>query len=94
MPERIQRSRAKGSKLPPDSVYVGRPSKWGNPYRVGTCFIPDAQAALDAFVANLPMSLDVSELRGKTLVCWCKVGTPCHGDTLLRLAADLENADG
>ena len=30
MPERIQRSRRKGWKLPTGSVYVGRPSKWGN----------------------------------------------------------------
>jgi hypothetical protein len=28
----------------------------------------------------------VQELRGKNLACWCKPGTPCHADTLLRLA--------
>lgn len=26
------------------------------------------------------------ELRGKNLACWCKLGTPCHADTLLQLA--------
>jgi len=26
------------------------------------------------------------ELRGKNLACWCKAGTPCHADILLRLA--------
>lgn len=26
------------------------------------------------------------ELRGKNLACWCKVGTPCHGDVLLAIA--------
>lgn len=26
------------------------------------------------------------ELAGKTLMCWCRVGDPCHGDTLLRVA--------
>lgn len=35
MPERIQRKRTKGWRLPEDAVYVGRPSKWGNPFRVG-----------------------------------------------------------
>lgn len=35
MPERIQRSRAKGWRMPPNTVYVGRPSKWGNPFVVG-----------------------------------------------------------
>jgi len=34
MPERIQRQRTRGWRLPPGAVYVGRPSRWGNPYRV------------------------------------------------------------
>jgi hypothetical protein len=34
MPKRIQRKRAKGWKMPEDAVYVGRPTKWGNPYQV------------------------------------------------------------
>lgn len=25
------------------------------------------------------------ELRGKNLACWCKPGTPCHADILLKL---------
>jgi hypothetical protein len=25
-------------------------------------------------------------LRGKGLLCWCALGTPCHGDVLLRWA--------
>ncbi len=33
--QRIQRKRTKGWKMPKNTVYVGRPSKWGNPYRVG-----------------------------------------------------------
>jgi len=33
-PKRIQRKRTKGWKTPEDSVYVGRPSKWGNPLRI------------------------------------------------------------
>jgi hypothetical protein len=28
----------------------------------------------------------LSELRGKTLMCFCAEGDPCHGDVLLRLA--------
>jgi hypothetical protein len=31
MPERIQRKRAKGWRMPEGAVYVGRGSKWGNP---------------------------------------------------------------
>lgn len=32
MPKRIQRKRTKGWKMPPNTVYVGRPSRWGNPF--------------------------------------------------------------
>jgi len=32
MPKRIQLSRRKGRRLPPNTVSVARPSKWGNPY--------------------------------------------------------------
>ncbi len=34
MPIRIQRKRTKGFRLPAGCVYVGRPSRWGNPFRV------------------------------------------------------------
>ena len=36
MPKRIQRKRTKGWKMPPNTVYVGRPSKWGNPFKIGS----------------------------------------------------------
>jgi hypothetical protein len=32
MPQRIQRKRSKGWRMPAGAVYVGRPSKWGNPF--------------------------------------------------------------
>jgi hypothetical protein len=32
MAKRIQRSRAKGYRMPPQAIYVGRPTIWGNPY--------------------------------------------------------------
>ncbi|WP_288797810.1 DUF4326 domain-containing protein [uncultured Arsenicicoccus sp.] len=34
-PRRIQRKRAKGWRMPDGAVYVGRGTKWGNPWRVG-----------------------------------------------------------
>ncbi|PCI47178.1 MAG: hypothetical protein COB49_07520 [Alphaproteobacteria bacterium] len=34
MPKRIQRKRTKGWRMPENTVYVGRPTKWGNPYKV------------------------------------------------------------
>lgn len=31
MPQRIQRKRTKGWTMPEGAVYVGRPTRWGNP---------------------------------------------------------------
>ena len=38
MPKRIQRRRTKGWRMPDGAVYVGRPTKWGNPFKVGGFF--------------------------------------------------------
>lgn len=39
-PQRLQRKRAKGYRMPTGAVYVGRPTKWGNPYRVSSTTDP------------------------------------------------------
>ena len=35
MPKRIQRQRTKGWRMPDNTVYVGRPTIYGNPFRIG-----------------------------------------------------------
>jgi hypothetical protein len=35
-PRRVQRRRTKGWRMPEDALYVGRPSKWGNPFQYRT----------------------------------------------------------
>lgn len=75
-------------------VYVGRPSKWGNPFthkdatvaqfRVATR--DDAVSAYREWIQNQPQLMNaLHELKGKTLGCWCKPAA-CHGDVLLELA--------
>jgi hypothetical protein len=39
-PQRIQRRRTAGWRMPEGAVYVGRPTKWGNPFKVGE-IVPD-----------------------------------------------------
>lgn len=34
MPKRVRLSRKRGARKPDGVIYVGRPTKWGNPYRV------------------------------------------------------------
>jgi Domain of unknown function (DUF4326) len=93
MPVRIQRKRAKGWRMPEGAVYVGRPTKWGNPWRVHRgC--DDARNAVREYraliIANQQAPelyrLPLHELRGKDLACWCPLDQPCHADVLLELA--------
>lgn len=111
-PIRIQRSR-KHKQVSPNGlpiVYVGRPSKWGNPFNVvgggGQWLVmsddgfqlesfDNKKDAIDFCVGNYKEYIlhehnfgikNISELRGKNLSCWCKVGEPCHADVLLVMA--------
>lgn len=97
MPERIQRKRVKGWRIPEGVVYVGRPSVWGNPFRPHTDydeegkFKYDKEICLDMFQDYCAGRLMdepewLTPLRGKDLACWCKAGAPCHADILLKLA--------
>lgn len=45
MPARIQRTRAKGWTMPAGAVYVGRPTRWGNPFPVAGSWIVWAAVA-------------------------------------------------
>lgn len=38
-PIRIQRKRTKNWKMPLNTVYVGRPTAWGNSFVVGSSFV-------------------------------------------------------
>jgi hypothetical protein len=44
MPQRIQRKRTKGWRMPENAVYVGRPTKWGNPFKLKSAYV---EAAID-----------------------------------------------
>ncbi len=71
-------------------VYIGRPSKWGNPYNIGTD--GDREEVIRryrAYIEGNPKLLGEcrQELKGKTLGCWC-APKPCHGDILMELAND------
>ena len=84
-PRRIQRKRTRGWRMSPNTVYVGRPGKWGNPVKIGDPAIETAWDAKFAFL-NFAPTLPVSELRGKNLACWCALDMPCHADVLLEIA--------
>ena len=68
-------------------VYIGRPSKWGNPFPLyGEQFRDEVVAKYEQHLMNSPELLaQLGELKGKNLVCYCSPKA-CHGDILLRLA--------
>lgn len=88
-PRRIQRQRTKGWRMPANTIYVGRGSKWGNPYKVDK--LMNLGEVLKMYACHLKFMEDEKllkpeELRGKNLACWCKEGEPCHADILLSWA--------
>ncbi len=74
--------------IPPDAVYIGRPSKYGNPFKIGRDGTRiEVIAKYRDFVLRILRkdSHWLDDLKGKDLFCWCKP-LPCHGDVLLELA--------
>ncbi len=93
---RVQRKRTKGWRMPENTVYVGRGSKWGNPFKVGQH--GDASRCVEKFAQDIGWINsrlgfdyeDISELKGKNLACWCSLENPCHADVLLEIANSVE----
>ena len=56
-PQRIQRKRTKGWRMPEGAIYVGRPSRWGNPWVIGEVwdapFVWHVDSSADAVVNGL-----------------------------------------
>lgn len=84
---------------PADAVYVGRPSKWGNPFShlggVSAAFATASRGeAVAAYRRWLRMHPDLvaaarHELAGRDLVCWC-YPAECHAEVLLQVAAGAD----
>lgn len=87
-PVRIQLRRSRGWRLPQGAVSVARPHKWGNPYSVAEYGREGAIARFREHLRNKVSAgeLDLYELRGKDLACWCKPGEACHADVLIEAA--------
>lgn len=102
LPQRIQRRRTKGWRMPENTIYVGRGSRWGNPHAVGSAgftsqgveFEHTHETAVRAYRYWIKTGLvdaiiareSLDLLRGKNLACWCPLDQPCHADVLLELA--------
>lgn len=88
MPQRIQQKRLSGWRKPEGAISVVRPRKWGNPYPVS---VHGREGAIKKYRAWLQRQieterLDLTELQGHDLMCFCPLDQPCHADVLLEFA--------
>jgi len=96
--KRIQRKRTEGWKMPSNTVYVGRPSKWGNPFKVKTLRFSaeqERELAIWAYEGWVSEQLRVNphfldDLRGKDLACWCPLDKPCHADVIIKILEQIK----
>ena len=93
LPVRVRLSRKRGWRMPPNTVKVSRPTKWGNPWSYADRRL--ACAAYRGWIERDPAGLRIAEdarreLAGKNLACWCPLDQPCHADILISVA----NASG
>jgi hypothetical protein len=68
-------------------VYIGRPSKWGNPFVIGKDGSREdvVRKYREWILTQDDLLKDLQELKGKTLGCFC-APQACHGDVLVELA--------
>lgn len=95
-PVRIQRSRQHKTVNPNGLpiIYVGRPSRFGNPFKDMKDAYDRFKVIADYSVRNYLLGPNPKEwvdrvrkeLRGKNLSCWCPLDQACHADILLEIA--------
>jgi hypothetical protein len=86
MAERIRLRRSKGWRLPEGAVVVARPSRWGNPWKIGQGMTrAESVRRFEDYVrtrrdppkgwvdeVGYPSDEEIRrELAGKDLACWC-----------------------
>lgn len=76
---------------PADAVYIGRGSKWGNPFVIDKDGSrSEVIAKYEEYILGKPELLaHLHELKGKDLVCFC-APQACHGDVLIKLANNTQ----
>lgn len=98
----IQMCRVVHCNKDPFDVYIGRPSKWGNPFThksdentLAKHIVSSREEAIQRYKEyittgdGMHLLNDLHELKGKTLGCWCKPRS-CHGDILAKLVDDMD----
>lgn len=91
--------------MPENTVYVGRPSVFGNPFSLEH-FTPEfALAEFRAWISCKTVNrwphltedrerllAELPKLRDKDVACWCPLDKPCHADVLLAMVANVNQS--
>lgn len=93
VPRRIQRKRTAGWRMPAGATYVGRPTRWGNPFPADYFGHEEAVRLYREWLAGADhlgypdaaemrqRALDgLPSLAGRDLACWCPLPTPGQPD--------------
>src|SRR4249920_3503141 len=82
---KVLNARKVGKRSSATQLYIGRPSKWGNPFVIGRDGSrADVIAKYRAWIVAQPALMNaLDELRGRDLACW-RAPLACHGDVLMR----------
>lgn len=83
-------------------IYVGRPSKWGNPYTHlnnntrAKYIVDNINEAIEKYeeylIKNKELFNSLHELKYKKIACWCKT-KKCHAYILKKYVDELENKE-
>ena len=75
-------------------VYIGRPSKWGNPFSIGRDGTrEEVVAKYEKWIrGKTDLMNSLHELKGKVLGCWCSPKL-CHGDILIKLVEEIDQRE-
>lgn len=80
------------ARAPEGAVFIGRPSRWGNPFRLrpdeprGATIERYRRWLWDQLRSGAIRLDELAALHGRDLACYCKP-KPCHGDVLADAAA-------
>lgn len=92
-PKRIQLQRTKGWRLPEGAINCARPTRWGNPFRIGDphpifrwAMSREEVVSMYRALVEPHALLVATQLGGHDLACRCALTDCCHVDTLLQIA--------
>ena len=93
MPHRYQLSRKRGWRLPPNTISVARPGRYGNPHMIRDRSPAERLRVIQKYRSDLKAGLlEHTEyqlerkLCGLNVACYCRTDEECHGDVILEVA--------